>query len=174
MSIPKSPWWPSRPTAVAGDGTHLGVGIAFTLVFVSREAGVKFFRFNAGLAPTLLAAPPPFPPPPPPRRTSSMCGGCPGRWLAVAVLVMQATFLVWLMLPGHLPRLSHSVLLSVASIVMVGSIYLIELFRLINVGSLCIASALAQDPVPMVPTAGSRVAFLTSIVPSSEPLSVLV
>jgi hypothetical protein len=29
---------------------HLGVGIAFTLVFVSRDAGVKFFRFNAGLA----------------------------------------------------------------------------------------------------------------------------
>src|SRR5213596_3563684 len=33
---------------------HLGVGIAFTLVFVSREAGVKFFRFNAGLATVLL------------------------------------------------------------------------------------------------------------------------
>jgi hypothetical protein len=34
---------------------HLGVGIAFTLVFVSREAGVKFFRFNAGLATILIA-----------------------------------------------------------------------------------------------------------------------
>jgi protein NrfD len=34
---------------------HLGVGIAFTLVFVSREAGVKFFRFNAGLAAILIA-----------------------------------------------------------------------------------------------------------------------
>src|SRR5262249_11513919 len=34
---------------------HLGVGIAFTLAFVSREAGVKFFRFNAGLAAILLA-----------------------------------------------------------------------------------------------------------------------
>jgi protein NrfD len=33
---------------------HLGVGIVFTLVFVSREAGVKFFRFNAGLAAVLL------------------------------------------------------------------------------------------------------------------------
>ena len=33
---------------------HLGVGIALTLVFVSREAGVKFFRFNAGLATILL------------------------------------------------------------------------------------------------------------------------
>ena len=34
---------------------HLGVGIAFTLVLVSREAGVKFFRFNSGLAAILLA-----------------------------------------------------------------------------------------------------------------------
>ena len=34
---------------------HLGIGIAFTLVFVSREAGVKFFRFNAGLAAILIA-----------------------------------------------------------------------------------------------------------------------
>ena len=34
---------------------HLGLGIAFTLVLVSREAGVKFFRFNAGLAVILIA-----------------------------------------------------------------------------------------------------------------------
>jgi len=33
---------------------HLGVGIAFTLLFVDREAGVKFFRFNGGLAAILL------------------------------------------------------------------------------------------------------------------------
>jgi hypothetical protein len=34
---------------------HLGIGIIFTLVLVSREAGVKFFRFNAGLAAALIA-----------------------------------------------------------------------------------------------------------------------
>src|SRR6266487_3804010 len=34
---------------------HLGIGIAWTLLFVSREAGVKFFRFNAGLAAVLIA-----------------------------------------------------------------------------------------------------------------------
>ncbi|MGH7484604.1 MAG: hypothetical protein ACREMY_03225 [bacterium] len=33
---------------------HLGTGIAFTLLFVPREAGVKFFRFNGGLAALLL------------------------------------------------------------------------------------------------------------------------
>jgi hypothetical protein len=35
--------------------SHLGVGIVFTLALVSREAGVKFFRFNAGLAAILIA-----------------------------------------------------------------------------------------------------------------------
>src|SRR5207248_402059 len=35
--------------------THLGFGIVFTLAFVSRDAGVKFFRFNAGLAALLIA-----------------------------------------------------------------------------------------------------------------------
>jgi protein NrfD len=34
---------------------HLGVGIMATLLAVSREAGVKFFRFNAGLAAILIA-----------------------------------------------------------------------------------------------------------------------
>ena len=34
---------------------HLGVGILWTLAFVSREAGVKFFRFNAGMAVILIA-----------------------------------------------------------------------------------------------------------------------
>src|SRR5438067_2278876 len=35
---------------------HLAIGIVFTLVFVSRDAGVKFFRFNAGLAALLMVA----------------------------------------------------------------------------------------------------------------------
>ena len=34
--------------------THLGVGIAWTLLLVPHVAGVKFFRFNAGLAVVLL------------------------------------------------------------------------------------------------------------------------
>ncbi|MEP7306504.1 MAG: hypothetical protein ABJA98_13390 [Acidobacteriota bacterium] len=35
--------------------THLGLGIIFTLALVSREAGVKFFRFNAGMAAIFIA-----------------------------------------------------------------------------------------------------------------------
>lgn len=36
--------------------THLGIGIIFTLAVVSHEAGLKFFRFNGGLAAALIAA----------------------------------------------------------------------------------------------------------------------
>ena len=35
--------------------SHLGLGIIFTIAFVAKDAGVKFFRFNAGLAATLIA-----------------------------------------------------------------------------------------------------------------------
>ncbi len=43
--------------------SHLAIGIALTLVFVSREAGVKFFRFNAGTAALLMVAAFAFRPP---------------------------------------------------------------------------------------------------------------
>ena len=36
--------------------THLGVGVALVLGLVGKEAGVKFFRFNAGTAALLIAA----------------------------------------------------------------------------------------------------------------------
>ena len=35
--------------------THLGVGVILVLAWVGREAGVKFFRFNAGVAVLLIA-----------------------------------------------------------------------------------------------------------------------
>lgn len=34
---------------------HLAIGIIFSLGFVSKEAGVKFFRFNAGMAAIMIA-----------------------------------------------------------------------------------------------------------------------
>jgi cellulose synthase/poly-beta-1,6-N-acetylglucosamine synthase-like glycosyltransferase len=102
-------------------------------------------------------------------------GARPRRQLAGAILVIaiQVGFLAWLGLPGHFPHLSSRPWLAVASILMVGSVYAIELFRFINVASLCIASTLARDPVPIPPQAGTHVAFLTTIVPSREPVDVV-
>jgi cellulose synthase/poly-beta-1,6-N-acetylglucosamine synthase-like glycosyltransferase len=92
---------------------------------------------------------------------------------ACLVLSIQTAFLVWLAQPSHLPSLSRSPLLAAGSVIMVGSIYLIELFRLVNVSSLCIAAAFAKNPVPIRPRAGTRVAFITTIVPSKEPMEIV-
>jgi protein NrfD len=60
--------------------THLGLGIIFTLAASSREAGVKFFRFNAGLAAALIAVALIFRPAPEP--------SAPG-WVALSALAVS-------------------------------------------------------------------------------------
>jgi protein NrfD len=68
--------------------SHLAVGIVFTLVFVSREAGVKFFRFNTGLAAILLAVAFALRPP----ETSSTDIG---RLAVIALVVVEAAMLLY-------------------------------------------------------------------------------
>ena len=69
--------------------SHLGIGIVLTLIFVSREAGVKFFRFNAGLAAILIAVGFAFHP-------SSAAGTDAARVGLVALGVLEAaTLLYW-------------------------------------------------------------------------------
>jgi protein NrfD len=69
---------------------HLAIGIVFTLVLVSREAGVKFFRFNAGLAALLMVGAFAFRPP-------AVLATVDGR-IAVGALVVVLLMLVvyWL------------------------------------------------------------------------------
>ena len=67
---------------------HLGVGILLTLVFVSREAGVKFFRFNAGLAAILVAVAFMFRPP-------EVGATQPGRVAFLALAIAEASLVVY-------------------------------------------------------------------------------
>jgi hypothetical protein len=67
---------------------HLAVGIVFSLVFVSREAGVKFFRFNAGLAVVLLAVA--FALRPPEASATEA-----GRLAVLALAVLEAAMLLY-------------------------------------------------------------------------------
>jgi hypothetical protein len=67
---------------------HLAVGIVFSLVFVSRDAGVKFFRFNAGLAVILLAVA--FALKPPEASATEA-----GRLAVVALAVLEAAMLLY-------------------------------------------------------------------------------
>ena len=68
--------------------THLGVGVAGTLLLVGRAAGALFFRFNAGLAATLLLIALAFRPVPPVAGTLDLVG-------FVALLVATGALLVY-------------------------------------------------------------------------------
>ena len=67
---------------------HLGTGIALTLLLVSKEAGVKFFRFNAGVATALVAAALAFRPSPSPAQAVATTGALAALAVALACLTM--------------------------------------------------------------------------------------
>jgi hypothetical protein len=76
---------------------HLGIGIAFTLLLVSKEAGVKFFRFNAGLAAALLAAALAFRP-----DVGSIGGAVANRSAIAALSVALASLTVYWIIAGRI------------------------------------------------------------------------
>jgi cellulose synthase/poly-beta-1,6-N-acetylglucosamine synthase-like glycosyltransferase len=93
-------------------------------------------------------------------------------FLIVGASLLELVYLVWLLLPSHWPVHEQGVITWKfrVSMVLVISIGMIELFRLISVAILAYSTLNAKDPVPVRPARGSRVAFLTSIVPGKEPI----
>jgi protein NrfD len=73
---------------------HLAIGIAFTLVFVSREAGVKFFRFNTGMAALLVLAAFAFRPP-------EASADLTGRVVFGALIVFEAALVLYWLTVGR-------------------------------------------------------------------------
>jgi cellulose synthase/poly-beta-1,6-N-acetylglucosamine synthase-like glycosyltransferase len=92
---------------------------------------------------------------------------------ASMVIATQIALFVWILLPRHWPRVGEDPVLRISTLVMLCSIYAIEWFRLVNVSTLGLATALARDPVPIRAEPGSRVAFLTTIVPGKEPIEMV-
>jgi cellulose synthase/poly-beta-1,6-N-acetylglucosamine synthase-like glycosyltransferase len=93
-------------------------------------------------------------------------------WLLVlSALVFISGFFIWLMAPSHWFDHHYHGLRHVGSLVMVVNTGVIGIFTLISLWILCRASLLARDPVPVRAQEGTRVAFLTTIVPSSEPIA---
>ena len=62
---------------------------------------------------------------------------------------------------------------SIAALVLVGMIGLVELIRFIQSLTLIIFASKAKDPIPMKPDTGLRIAVLTTIVPGKEPLDLV-
>jgi hypothetical protein len=100
------------------------------------------------------------------------------RPIATAFITMfafafESTFLAWLISAIALPDPDLRPVLFGATIFMIAATTLIEVFRLVNVVTLCLATIWARDPQPVVPDATLRVAFLTTIVPGKEPVEMV-
>src|SRR5215208_3244623 len=93
--------------------------------------------------------------------------------LVLIALLFVGGFLTWLMLPSHWPRWGNDMLVNIASIIVTATTGIIGWFAFLNVATLCRATLLARDPVPVRPQEGQRVAFLTTIVPEAESLDLL-
>ncbi len=100
------------------------------------------------------------------------------RLLAAAVILADlgcgVLYCAWLIgSSDHYPDGRHNWVLTTLYFLPVVSIITIELFRMVNVATLCISTALARDPIPVEPQPGTRVAFLTTIVLGKEPLEMV-
>ncbi|MDP6580102.1 MAG: hypothetical protein QF681_05555 [Vicinamibacterales bacterium] len=113
---------------------HLGIGIVFTLLLVNREAGVKFFRFNAGLAGTLLLVALAF-------RPDEVILSSDAQGLAfLAVIVVAAASLLYWATIGRVAYALRTILLSTA--VAAGGIALVAQALAISAGASTLAAAL--------------------------------
>lgn len=103
----------------------------------------------------------------------------PGTRLVLTLLVLlnlttTLVFIGWLLLPEHVPGALrsgegwHVQVARISYCVMV----IAELIRLMQSVTIWVFAFCAKDPVPMDPPIGLRVALLTTIVPSKEPIDV--
>jgi hypothetical protein len=95
--------------------------------------------------------------------------------LMVLAPLMELALLVWMVLPRNWttrPYDPRTWLLALDKAVL-GCIVVIELFRLLQVVSNAHGSLFARDPIPVRAQTGTRVAFLTTAVPGSEPVEML-
>jgi cellulose synthase/poly-beta-1,6-N-acetylglucosamine synthase-like glycosyltransferase len=111
-------------------------------------------------------------------RYRSLISGEPHRVRATLLMtlapLLSLVLLAWLIWPSHwTDRDNAPGYLLVADAVMLGCIGLIELFRLVNIVSIAHATMVARDPVPVLPEAGTQVAFVTTCVPGKEPLAMV-
>jgi hypothetical protein len=89
--------------------------------------------------------------------------------IGLSTVVIDLLFIVWLLRSDHFPHLDRGPWITAAQLTVVSSIALMELLRLVQVVSLCLATITACDPLEPPPPRNLRVALLTTIVPNREP-----
>ncbi|MEV0898800.1 cellulose synthase catalytic subunit [Actinoplanes sp. NPDC049802] len=93
--------------------------------------------------------------------------------IALFAFAFETTFFGWLLASIEVPDRRADTALFATTVFMIGATALIELFRLVNVVTLCLATLRARDPRPVPPDPSLRVAFLTTIVPGKEPVEMV-
>jgi hypothetical protein len=89
-------------------------------------------------------------------------------------ILLAAALAVYLLLPGHLPRLRAGQYLG-DSVMVIGLTAMIGLQVIVALRTwvLTFFAAQARDPIPMTARPGLRVAVLTTIVPGKEPVELV-
>lgn len=96
------------------------------------------------------------------------------RLIVAANAVAALAFLGWLLLPSHIPGLGRAP--SLRTLIGQGGFVLIvvvESLRLTQALGLWVFARNMRHPIPLTPPRGLRVAVLTTIVPSKEPLEMV-
>jgi len=93
--------------------------------------------------------------------------------LVFVALAFVAGFLLFLLQPAHWPSTSGSAAHVALELLVAFATAVIGILTFVNVATMGRASLIARDPIPVVPQSGTRVAFVTTIVPSREPLAVV-
>lgn len=93
--------------------------------------------------------------------------------LIIANFAIESAFLAWLGFTFYMYLTKDNAPVTPGLIVIIIFIVLIELFRLLNMITLCAATLAAKNPVPAAPERGKRIAFTTTIVPSREPFAMV-
>ncbi|MFF0204541.1 glycosyltransferase family 2 protein [Streptomyces sp. NPDC005017] len=96
--------------------------------------------------------------------------------LTLATALADIVFIGWLLLPEHVPG---------PGVTGIGNRWLflarigfclviaVEMIKIVQAVAIWVFAFRAKDPIPMVPPEGLRVAMLTTIVPSKEPMAVV-
>lgn len=94
--------------------------------------------------------------------------------VALLSVSIEIGLLAWLIQPAHWPAFFNKSRPMIAlTLFFVAAITVMELMRLISATSLSLAGVVGRDPITVEPEAGLRVAFVTTIVPSREPIEVV-
>jgi cellulose synthase (UDP-forming) len=101
------------------------------------------------------------------------------RWVLAGLVLLNIVaalaFLSWLLTPSHLPFDTNRYGTAGLILGLIGftCVVVLELVRLSQAGVLALFASRMRDPLPMTPEAGLRVAVLTTIVPSKEPIELV-